>query len=135
MSAQLNHGVNVRDATKKRVQTAIAVRKNTSIIRQFQSSGLTAAEYARLNGVSKSFMSKRTNDPSIGHRPRGRPRKISEAMLDATAELARHEQVAMNSITVPAALEAIADQTETNQRPFASGVVPTHAVKPILQVI
>ncbi len=41
----------------------------------------------------------------------------------------------VNSITVPAALEAIADQTATNQRPFASGVVPTHAVKPILQVI
>jgi transcriptional regulator with XRE-family HTH domain len=125
----------VLDATKNSYPTAIAVRKNTSIIRQFQSSGLTVSEFARQKGVSKSFVSKRTNDSSIGYRPRGRPHKISEAMLDATAELARHEQVAMNSITVPAALEAIADQTATNQRPFPSGVVPTHAVKLILQVI
>jgi hypothetical protein len=56
-------------------------------------------------------------------------------MLDATAELARNEQVAMNSITVPAALEAIADQTAANQRPFPSGVVPKHAVNKVLEVI
>ena len=48
-----------------------------------------ATEFARLNGVSKSFVSKRINDSSIGHRPRGRPHKITEAMLDSTAELSR----------------------------------------------
>ena len=135
MSAQVNHGAHVRNASIKSHPTAVAVRKNTTVIRQFQSSGLTATEFARLNGVSKSFVSKRINDSSIGHRPRGRPHKITEAMLDATAELARNEQVAMNSITVPAALEAIADQTATNQNPFSSGVVPTHAVSTVLGVI
>jgi hypothetical protein len=61
----LNHGVNVRDATKKSHPDSNCCTKNTSVIRQFQSSGqlsasvtVTATEFARLNGVSKSFVSK-----------------------------------------------------------------------------
>ncbi len=75
------------------------------------------------------------NDLSIGHQPRGRPQKITQAILIARAELARNEQVAMNSIIMSAVLEAIAGQTAlTNQRPFSSGVLPKHTATKVLEV-